>query len=151
MMRAMLIAAALLAPVAAGAQQRQQAPRQDDLGQSVDRNLRSCVGQNRDVAHVRSCMDGQRAALEPRLRAAVDRVLAAQPTPERRAAAEGVQAAWTNYRDTRCAFAGGNPQRGEEAPIDEAACMLQFTVGRVMEVEALLQPVPAPPPQQQRR
>ena len=149
--RAAIIGLALLASSPAMAQQRQaQLQRQEDLAQIVDRNVRTCIGQAREAARVRTCLDGQRTTIEPRLEDAVRRVYSMQPSPERRAAAEGVQAAWAEYRNRRCGFAGSNPERGEDAAVDEAACQLQFTLGRVVEVEALLQP-PAPPPQQQQQ
>lgn len=149
--RATIIGVTLLASGPAMAQQRQAQPqRQEDLAQIVDRNVRTCIGQAREAARVRSCLDGQRATIEPRLEDAVRRIYAAQPSADRRAAAEGVQAAWAEYRNRRCRFAGSNPERGEDAAVDEAACLLQFTLGRVVEVEALLQP-PAPPPQQQQQ
>lgn len=161
MSRAALLALVLLLPAAASAQQQRtqrSSPQQQqqDLGQQVGRNLQGCIGQSRDPALIRSCMDGQRSALEPRLQAGVERFFALQPTPERRAAAESVQAAWAAFRDARCAFAGGNPQRGAEAQVDQAACLLEFTVSRTVDVEAVLQAaaqpaVPPPPSSQQQR
>ena len=159
-MRAALAAFILLLPAVAAAQQQrpQQRPAQQtpDLAQQVTRNLSSCIGQSRDAALIRSCMDGQRAAIEPRLQVAIERFYALQPEPERRAAAEGVQAAWIAFRDARCAFAATNPQRGPNAVIDAAACMLDATLARTMDVEALVQSVtqpaaPPPPAAPQRR
>lgn len=155
----------LLLPAVAAAQQQRPQQRQaqssqqsqtPELAQQVARNLASCIGQSREPAVIRSCMDGQRAALEPRMQAAVERFYALQPSPERRAAAEGVQAAWAAFRDARCGFAGGNPARGAEAPVDQAACLLEFVVSRTVDVEAVLQAaappaVPPPPASQQRR
>ena len=150
--RAAIIGMMVLASDPALAQQRQAQPqRQEDLAQIVDRNVRTCIGQAREASRVRSCLDGQRATIEPRLEDAVRRIYALQPSADRRAAAEGVQAAWADYRNRRCGFAGSNPERGEDAAVDEAACLLQFTLGRVVEVEALLQPPAASPPQQPRR
>lgn len=146
----------LLLPAVAAAQQRPQQrpaqPPQPELVQQVTRNLATCIGQSRDPALARSCMDGQRATIEPRMTAVVERFYAAQPTPERRASAEVVQSAWAAYRDVRCAFAGGNTARGAEAAVDQAACLLDATLARIMDVEALLQPPPPamPAPQRQR-
>lgn len=149
-MRAAVLALVLLAPGLAAAQQRQQ-PRQDDLGAQVERNMRTCMGNAQDVALAARCMDGQRAAIAPRLERAVERLLETQQDPARRAALAEVQAAWATYRDRRCDFAGGNPQRAENAPADRAACYLQFDIGRIIEVERLLEPPPPPRQPQQRR
>ncbi|WP_237214653.1 lysozyme inhibitor LprI family protein [Falsiroseomonas oryziterrae] len=150
-----LVLALLLVPGLALAQQQQrpqQAPRQDDLGAQVDRNLRTCVGNSQDMALAARCMDAQRATIAPRLDRAVERLLATQQDPGRRAALSEVQAAWATYRDRRCDFAGTNPDRAAEAAADRAACLLQFDVGRIVEIEATLEPPrPAPQPQQQRR
>lgn len=152
-MRAAVLGLALLLPGVAMAQQqqRQAPPRQDDLGQQVERNMRSCMGQSQDVALAARCMDAQRATIAPRLDAAVERLLATQQDPARRAALAEVQAAWAAYRDRRCDFAGSNAERGENAPADRAACYLQFDIGRVVEIEAQLAPPPAPRPQQQQQ
>jgi len=148
-MRAALVAFGLLLPALAAAQQQRPpqrpAPQALDLAQQVARNLTGCIGPSRDAAVIRSCMDGQRAALEPRLQAAVERFYALQPAPERRAAAEGVQAAWAAFRDARCGFAGGNPARGADAQVDQAACLLEFVVARTVDVEAVLQAAATPP------
>ena len=51
-------------------------------------------------------------------------------------------------------FAGSNPERGTDAAADRSACLLQFDVGRAMEIELFLNPPPAPaqrPQQQQQR
>lgn len=154
MMRAAALALVLLAPgLAAAQQQRQQQPRQDDLAQQVDRNMRTCMGNLQDTALAARCMEGQRAVVAPRLERAVERLLATQQDPARRAALADVQAAWATYRDKRCDFAGTNPERGADAAADRAACYLQFDLGRVMEIERLLEPPPPPrqPQQQQRR
>lgn len=153
MTRAAILALLLLAPGIAAAQQRQQQQqaRPDDLGAQVERNMRTCMGNSQDLGQARSCMDGQRAAIAPRLDAAVKRMLETQTDPARRAGLERVQAAWANYRDVRCDFAGTNPERGADAAADRAACLLQFDVGRTLEIEALLAPPPAPPAQQQRQ
>ncbi|MBB5689260.1 DUF1311 domain-containing protein [Roseomonas alkaliterrae] len=152
MMRAAALALVLLAPgLAAAQQQRQQQPRQDDLAQQVDRNMRTCMGNSQDTALAARCMEGQRAAVAPRLERAVERLLATQQDPARRAALADVQAAWVTYRDKRCDFAGTNPERGADAAADRAACYLQFDLGRVMEIERLLEPPPPPRQQQQRR
>ena len=146
MMRAAALALVLLAPgLAAAQQQRQQQPRQDD------RNMRTCMGNSQDTALAARCMEGQRAAVAPRLERAVERLLATQQDPARRAALADVQAAWVTYRDKRCDFAGTNPERGADAAADRAACYLQFDLGRVMEIERLLEPPPPPRQQQQRR
>jgi len=148
-----LVLALLLAPGLALAQQQQrpqQAPRQDELGTQVERNLRSCVGNSQDAALAARCMDVQRATLGPRLDRAVERLMATQADSGRRAALAEVQAAWATYRDRRCDFAGTNPERGAEAAADRAACLLQFDVGRTMEIEATLDP-PRPAQQPQRR
>jgi uncharacterized protein YecT (DUF1311 family) len=150
-MRAAAVAIAVLLPGMAAAQQRQQAPRPDDLGQQVERNMRSCMGTSQDMALAARCMDAQRATIAPRLDAAVERLLATQQDPARRAALADVQGAWATYRDRRCDFAGGNAERAENAPADRAACYLQFDIGRVVEIEALLAPPPPAPRQQQRR
>ena len=149
-MRAPALALVLLAPGLAMAQQRPQ-PRQDDLGAQVERNIRACMGSSQDVALAARCMDGQRAAIAPRLERAVERLLATQQDPARRAALAEVQAAWAAYRDRRCDFAGSNPERGENAPADRAACHLQFDLGRILEIERQLEPPPPPPPRQQQR
>lgn len=151
MRAAALLALALLAPGVAMAQQRQQQPRQDDLSQQVERNMRTCLGNSQDTALAARCMDGQRAAIAPRLERAVERLLATQQDPARRAALAEVQAAWVTYRDKRCDFAGTNPERGADAAADRAACYLQFDLGRTMEIERLLEPPPPPRQQQQRR
>ncbi len=146
-MRAAVFACLVLMPGLALAQQRQgqqRAPQEEDIGQMVNRNLQACIGNTQDAARIRSCLDGQRAALEPRLNALLQRYLDAQPSSERRSGAEQVQAAWVAYRDQRCDFAGTNPQRGEQAQVDRAACLLQFTMGRIGEVEAVLAGPPAP-------
>jgi uncharacterized protein YecT (DUF1311 family) len=150
-MRAAAFAIAVLLPGMAAAQQRQQAPRPDDLGQQVERNMRSCMGTSQDMALAARCMDAQRATIAPRLDAAVERLLATQQDPARRAALADVQGAWAAYRDRRCDFAGGNAERAENAQADRAACYLQFDIGRVVEIEALLAPPPPAPRQQQRR
>lgn len=152
-MRALALALLLMPGVALAQQQRpQQAPRQDDLGAQVDRNLRTCMGNSQDMALAARCMDAQRAAIAPRLERAVERLLAAQPDAGRRAALAEVQAAWATYRDRRCDFAGTDPARATEAPADRAACLLQFDIGRILEIEAVLEPPrPAPQGQQQRR
>ena len=151
MRAAALLALALLAPGVAMAQQRQQQPRQEDLAQQVERNMRTCMGNSQDTALAARCMDGQRAAVAPRLERAVERLLATQQDPARRAALAEVQAAWVTYRDKRCDFAGTNPERGADAAADRAACYLQFDLGRTMEIERLLEPPPPPRQQQQRR
>jgi uncharacterized protein YecT (DUF1311 family) len=144
-----LLALVLLAPGVAMAQQRQQQqPRQDDLAQQVDRNMRTCMGNSQDTALAARCMDGQRAVVAPRLERAVERLLATQQDPARRAALADVQAAWVTYRDKRCDFAGTNPERGADAAAD---CYLQFDLGRVMEIERLLEPPPPPRQQQQQQ
>lgn len=149
-MRAALLALALLLPGLAAAQQPQR-PRQpaqaDDLGQQVDRNLRTCMGNSREMALAARCMDAQRAAIAPRLDNAVQQLLAAQQDPKRRADLAGVQDAWATYRDRRCDFAGSNPDRGPDAQGDRSACLLQFDVTRILEIEAALAPPPAPPAQ----
>jgi uncharacterized protein YecT (DUF1311 family) len=150
-MRAAALAVAVLLPGMAAAQQRQQPPRPDDLAQQVERNMRSCMGTSQDMALAARCMDAQRMTIAPRLDAAVERLLATQQDPARRAALADVQAAWAAYRDRRCDFAGGNAERAENAPADRAACYLQFDIGRVVEIEALLAPPPPPARQQQRR
>jgi uncharacterized protein YecT (DUF1311 family) len=151
-MRAAAFAVAVLLPgMAAAQQQRPPAPRPDDLGQQVDRNMRSCIGTSQDMALVARCMDAQRATIAPRLDAAIERLLATQQDPARRAALTDVQGAWATYRDRRCDFAGSNAERAESAPADRAACYLQFDIGRVVEIEAQLAPPPAPRPQQQQR
>lgn len=152
MRAAALLALVLLAPGVAMAQQRQQQqPRQDDLAQQVDRNMRTCMGNSQDTALAARCMEGQRAAVAPRLERAVERLLATQQDPARRAALADVQAAWATYRDKRCDFAGTNPERGADAAADRAACYLQFDLGRVMEIERLLEPPPPPRQQQQQQ
>jgi uncharacterized protein YecT (DUF1311 family) len=150
-MRAAAFAIAVLLPGMAAAQQRQQAPRPDDLGQQVERNMRSCMGTSQDMALAARCMDAQRVTIAPRLDAAVERMLATQQDPARRAALADVQATWAAYRDRRCDFAGGNVERAENAQADRAACYLQFDIGRVVEIEALLAPPPPPRQQQQQR
>jgi uncharacterized protein YecT (DUF1311 family) len=110
--------------------------------------MRTCLGNSQDSALAARCMDGQRAVVVPRLDRAVERMLAAQQDPQRRAALGDVQAAWVAYRDRRCDFAGSNPERGAEATADRAACLLQFDLGRTMEIERLLEPPPPPRPQQ---
>jgi uncharacterized protein YecT (DUF1311 family) len=150
-MRAAMLALALLPGVAAAQQQRPPQARPDDLGQQVERNMRSCMGTSQDLALAARCMDAQRATIGPRLEAAVERLLATQQDPARRAALGDVQAAWAAYRDRRCDFAGSSAERGENAPADRAACYLQFDIGRVVEIEALLAPPPAPRQQQQQR
>jgi uncharacterized protein YecT (DUF1311 family) len=148
MTRAAVLALALLLPGAALAQQRAQpAPRPDALAQQVEQNIRSCVGTSQDMALVARCMDSQRSVVAPRLETAVERLLATQSDPGRRAGLAAVQAAWVNYRDLRCDFAGSNPDRGAEAAADRAACLLQFDLGRTMEIELMLSP-PAPAAQQ---
>ena len=157
MRRAGLIALALLLPGAAMAQQRtqqQQAPRQDALAEQVERNIRTCIGNSQDMALIARCMDSQRAVVSPRLETAVERLLATQSDPARREGLAAVQAAWANYRNLRCDFAGSNPERGGEAAADRAACLLQFDLARTLEIEAFFQPPPTPPQpqrQQQRR
>ncbi len=151
--RAAVMALVLMAPGIAAAQQQRapaQAARPDSLGQQIERNMRTCVGTSRDVALVQSCMDGQRAAAAPRLARAVERLLDTQQDPQRRAALADVQAAWQAYRDRRCDFAGSNAERGAEAAGDRSACLLQFDVSRIMEIEAQLDP-PSPPQRQQQR
>lgn len=150
MTRAALMALALLLPGPVLAQQRAQqpSPRPDDLPQQVERNIRTCIGNSQEMALVARCMDSQRAVVAPRLENAVERMLATQSDPGRRTGLAAVQAAWVNYRDLRCDFAGSNPDRGAEAVADRAACLLQFDLGRTMEIEQLLAPPPAPPPQQ---
>jgi uncharacterized protein YecT (DUF1311 family) len=153
-MRAAVLALVLLSPGLAEAQQQQrQQQRQDDLGAQVERNMRTCMGNAQDVALAARCMDGQRAAIAPRLDRAVERLLDTQQDPTRRAALADVQAAWVAYRDRRCDFAGSNPERGADAAADRAACYLQFDIGRIVEIERLLEPPPPPrpQPQQQRR
>lgn len=151
MIRTAILALLLLAPGLAAAQQRQQQQqaRQDDLGAQVERNMRTCMGNSQDTALARSCMEGQRAAIAPRLQRAVERLLETQADPARRAGMAEVQAAWAAYRDRRCDFAGTNPERGADAAADRAACYLQFDLGRVIEIERLLEPPPPPRPQQQ--
>ncbi|MBW6397198.1 DUF1311 domain-containing protein [Roseomonas sp. HJA6] len=153
-MRAGLIALALMLPGAAMAQQRtqqQQAPRQDTLADQVERNIRTCIGSSQDMALIARCMDSQRAVVAPRLETAVERLLATQADPARRDGLMAVQAAWANYRNLRCDFAGSNPERGAEAAADRAACLLQFDLARTLEIEAFLQPPPPTPPQPQRQ
>jgi uncharacterized protein YecT (DUF1311 family) len=104
-----------------------------------------------DVTLAARCMDGQRTAIAPRLDAAVERLLATQQDPGRRASLADVQAAWVTYRDRRCDFAASNAERGADASADRAACYLQFDLGRVIEIEQQLEPPPAPRPQQQQR
>lgn len=157
MTRTGLAALALLSlPGAALAQQRAQpAPRQDALATQVETNIRTCIGTtSQDMALIARCMEGQRAVVAPRLDNAVQRMLATQADPARRERLAAVQAAWAQYRDLRCDFAGTNPERGAEAPADRAACLLQFDLSRTLEIEAVLQPAPAAPApqrQQQRR
>lgn len=152
MRRAALFALVLLAPGTVFAQQqRAQQPRQDDLSQQVERNMRTCLGNSQDSALAARCMDGQRAAVAPRLERAVERLLATQQDPARRAALAEVQASWATYRDRRCEFAGTNPERGADAAADRAACYLQFDLGRTVEIERQLEPPPAPPPQRQQQ
>lgn len=153
MRRAVLLALLLLAPGIAGAQQRQQQqqPRPDDLAQQVERNMRTCMGTSQDTGLARSCLDGQRAAVAPRLQRALERLLETQSDPARRAGLAGVQSAWEAYRDRRCDFAGSSPERGDDAAADRAACYLQFDVGRTMEIEAFLAPPPPPRAQQQQQ
>jgi uncharacterized protein YecT (DUF1311 family) len=152
MIRATVLALVLLAPGLAAAQQRQQQQaRQDDLGTQVERNMRTCMGNSQDTGLARSCMEGQRAAIAPRLQRAVERLLETQTDPARRAAMSEVQAAWATYRDRRCDFAGTNPERGADAAADRAACYLQFDVGRTVEIERLLDPPPAPQQQRQQQ
>jgi uncharacterized protein YecT (DUF1311 family) len=151
---AAVLAVLLLAPGIAAAQQQrqgQQAPRQDDLAAQVERNMRTCLGNAQDTALAARCMDGQRNAVAPRLDRAVERMLATQQDPQRRAALGDVQAAWAVYRDRRCDFAGSNPERGADAAADRSACLLQFDLGRTIEIERLLEPPPAPRPQQQQQ
>lgn len=153
-MRGGIVALALMLPMAALAQQRQQqpqAPRQDPLAEEVERNIRTCVGSSQDMALIARCMDSQRAVVGPRLDTAVERLLGTQSDPGRRDALGAVQAAWARYRDLRCDFAGSNPDRGTDAAADRAACLLQFDLARTLEIEAFLQPPPPPPPQQQRQ
>jgi uncharacterized protein YecT (DUF1311 family) len=156
-MRAAILGVLLLAPCLALAQQQpqqrpgQQAPRADDLGQQVERNLRTCIGNSQDMALVARCMDGQRAVVTPRLERAVERLLATQSDPKRRDALAEVQAAWVTYRDRRCDFAGSNPDRGADAAGDRAACLLQFDLGRALEIEYQLDPPPAPAQRQQQQ
>jgi uncharacterized protein YecT (DUF1311 family) len=163
-MRTAILGVLLLAPGLALAQQQQQqqrpgqaqqAPRADDLGQQVERNLRTCIGNSQDMVLVARCMDGQRAVVAPRLERAVERLLATQTEPKRRDELAAVQAAWVTYRDRRCDFAGSNPERGADAAGDRAACLLQFDLGRALEIEYQLEPPPAPaqrqPQQQQQR
>ncbi len=153
MIRTAAMALALLLPGPVLAQQRAQpAPRPDDLPQQVERNIRTCIGNSQDMALVARCMDSQRAVVAPRLATATERLLATQSDPARRTGLAAVQAAWVNYRDLRCDFAGSNPERGAEAAADRAACLLQFDLGRTMEIEQLLAPPPAPPqPQRQQQ
>jgi uncharacterized protein YecT (DUF1311 family) len=151
--RASVLAGALLVPGLAAAQQQQRAapPRQDDLAQQVERNMRTCLGNAQDPALAARCMNAQRATIAPRLETAIERLLATQQDPARRAALAEVQAAWVTYRDRRCDFAGTNPDRAETAAADRAACLLQFDLGRTSEIEAQLAPPPRPPQQQQQR
>ncbi|MBR0671956.1 lysozyme inhibitor LprI family protein [Neoroseomonas soli] len=152
MRAAALLALALLVPGVAMAQQRQQQqPRQDDFSQQVERNMRTCLGNSQDTALAARCMDGQRGVVAPRLERAVERLLATQQDPQRRAALADVQAAWVAYRDRRCDFAGTNPERGADAAADRAACYLQFDLGRTVEIERLLEPPPPPPQQRQQQ
>ena len=152
MTRAALVALALLLPGPVLAQQRAQpAPRPDALPQQVEQNIRTCIGTSQDMALVARCMDSQRAVVAPRLENAVERMLATQSDPARREALAGVQAAWVQYRDARCDFAGTNPERGTDASADRAACLLQFDLGRTMEIEQLLAPPPPPPQPPTRR
>jgi uncharacterized protein YecT (DUF1311 family) len=153
MIRAAALAAALLLPGVAAAQQQQrpQQPRPDDLAQQVERNMRTCLGNAQDPALAARCMDAQRATIAPRLDTVVERLLATQQDPARRDALADVQAAWVTYRDRRCAFAGTNPDRAETAAADRAACLLQFDLGRISEIEAQLAPPPAPRQQPQQR
>ena len=158
MRAAFLFAALLLAPGLAVAQQQQQRQRQaaqpETLGQQVDRNLRSCMGNSRDMALIARCMDTQRATVTPRLDNAVQQLLATQQDPQRRAALAEVQATWAIYRDRRCDFAGTNPDRASEAVADRAACLLQFDVNRTLEIEEAVNPPAAAqrqPAQQQPR
>jgi len=143
---AALLLALLLAPGLAAAQQPQQRSRQTtpaqplDLGGEVDRNLRACFGNSRDMALVARCMETQRTAVAPRLERAVEQLLATQQDPLRRAALADVQASWAAYRDRRCDFAGTNPDRSTEAAADRAACLLQFDVNRTLEIEEILNP-----------
>nr|WP_272877231.1 lysozyme inhibitor LprI family protein [Neoroseomonas eburnea] len=109
------------------------------------------MGNAQDTALAARCMDGQRAVVAPRLEHAVERLLATQQDPARRAALAEVQAAWVTYRDRRCDFAGTNPERGADAAADRAACLLQFDLGRTVEIERLLEPPPPPPARQQQR
>ncbi len=157
MTRGALVALSLLLAGPAMAQQpprAQPAPRQDDLPTQVERNIRTCIGPSQDMALVARCMDSQRAVVAPRLESAVERMLATQSNPARRAGLAAVQAAWASYRDMRCDFAGSNPERGADAAADRAACLLQFDLSRTVEIEQLLAPPPAaaqPPRQQPRR
>lgn len=152
MTRGALVALALLLPGPVLAQQRAQpAPRPDPLAQQVEQNIRTCIGSSQDMALVARCMDSQRAVVAPRLDNAVERMLATQADPARRAGLAGVQAAWAQYRDARCDFAGTNPERGADAAADRAACLLQFDLGRTLEIEQLLAPPPPPPTQAPQR
>lgn len=152
MRAAALLALALLVPGVAMAQQRRQPPpRQDELTQQVERNMRTCMGNSRDMALAARCMEAQRGVVAPRLEHAIERLLATQQDPARRAALADVQAAWAIYRDKRCEFAGTNPERGDDAKADRAACYLEFDLGRTVEIERLLEPPPPPRQQQQQR
>lgn len=149
MTRGALLALALLLPGAALAQQQRtpQPQRSNPLAEQVERNIRTCIGTSQDMALVARCMDSQRAVVAPRLETAAERLLATQSDPGRRERLAAVQAAWTQYRDLRCDFAGTNPDRAGEAAADRAACLLQFDLARTLEIESFLQPPPAPPQQ----
>lgn len=138
-----LLAAAICLAAAqpALAQQRRAQPAQrETLAAAVDREMRGCIGTVREVPRYMECLDRQNAALEQRLGQAMERLQAAMEPPERGAAFREVQAAWANYRQRHCDFVGSSQSLGERAPVERAACHLHFTIARIEELEAALQP-----------
>jgi uncharacterized protein YecT (DUF1311 family) len=147
---AALAATGLLAAAAHPAlaqQRRAQQPRPEPLAAAVDREVRGCIGTVREVPRYLECLDRQNAAMEQRMGQALERLQAAMEPPERGAAFGEVQTAWAAYRQRHCDFVGSSQSLGERAPVERAACYLHFTVARIEELEAALQP----PPQQQAR
>lgn len=137
----------LLAATGAAAQPRVTAPPPAGVAAEAQRAVGACLatGRANDPAHARGCLERQRAVLEPRLDRALQALAAAQRA-DRRAAFAGVQAAWTEYRDRSCDFAGSSPEAGPAAVADRAACLLEFTVARIEELEDALRPATAPAP-----